>query len=102
MAEYIEREALLANFGEEPMVWDECDETEIQERWDWRRYSAIVKGQPAADVVEVRHGRWVWNSIDNPLHRICNQCGAVYRIVEGDFPYNVCPNCGAKMRGEKP
>ena len=57
---------------------------------------------PAADVAPVVHGRWVWNSIENPLYRICNQCGAVYRIVEGDFPYNVCPNCEAKMRGEGP
>ena len=89
MAEYIERDKVLA-------------EADYDGNFVLVVPAKKIRNIPAADVVEVKHGRWVWNSIENPLHRICNQCGAVYRIVEGDFPYNVCPNCGAKMRGEGP
>lgn len=55
MAEYIEREALLEDFGEAPMVWTDSEE-EIQARLDWHIYKGIVEAQPAADVVEVKHG----------------------------------------------
>ena len=52
MAEYIEREALLANFGEEPEVWYDEDH-EIQARNDWHMYKNMVEAQPVADVVKV-------------------------------------------------
>ena len=49
---------------------------------------------PAADVAPVRHGRW--------LHRkngiaYCSECEI--DTVEDDTNY--CPNCGAKMDGER-
>ena len=53
MAEYIEREALLDDFGEEPLVLDEYDDEQRQEHWDWYRYTTIVKKHPAADVAPV-------------------------------------------------
>ena len=52
MAEYIEREAVLKEFGEEPYIWTDTD-YEIQEHNDWLRYTEIVKTFHAADVVEV-------------------------------------------------
>ena len=42
---------------------------------------------PAADVVEVKRGRWIWK--DHYL--VCSECGK-----ENDRT-NYCPNCGAKM-----
>ena len=97
MAEYIEREALLADFGEEPMVWDEYDEEQRQERWDWRRYKRIVESQPAADVVEVRHGRWEPRMQDDGygeyLLYFCSECGA----VSPNMTRNYCQNCGCRM-----
>lgn len=50
---------------------------------------------PAADVAEVRHGKWVWNG-----ETCCNEfsvCGVGemwFRIL---MEYYYCPNCGAKM-----
>lgn len=52
MAEYIDREALLADFGEKPMVWTYSN-SELQERHDWYKYKGIVETQPIADVAPV-------------------------------------------------
>lgn len=50
---------------------------------------------PAADVAEVRHGKWVWNG-----ETCCNHCsvcgvGAMWFRIQMEYYY--CPNCGAKM-----
>ena len=54
----------------------------------------------AADVVEVRHGRWETAMLDHEAFGVrpkvlycseCNQCIA--------YPTRYCPNCGAKMGG---
>lgn len=58
---------------------------------------------PAADVVEVRHGRWVvsrtdfgWNCFEFPTHCKCTLCGREVSYQDRD---NYCPKCGAKMDG---
>lgn len=59
---------------------------------------------PAADVVEVKHGRWKeveWQFGD--VYYDCSVCGESFCLIEGtptDNLYNYCPNCGAKMDGE--
>ena len=93
--EYIEREAVLrhkrkmssADFGGE--FWDEavlCEEI-------WKI--------PKADVAEVKHGRWEDRTIEevslNGLFYKCSLCGKATRY---DL-WNYCPNCGAKMGGER-
>lgn len=55
---------------------------------------------PTADVREVRHGKWLYNSIADPVYRICELCGSVYAMQEGECKYCFCPNCGAIMDGE--
>ena len=86
MAEYIEREALLKDIENDKMtvLFDKT--------------SAIhhVKNQPAADVAEVRHGKWV--------NDICSVCERVNPTITEDFcgnyiskPLAYCPHCGAKM-----
>ena len=54
-----------------------------------------------ADVVPVRHGRWIvsrtdygWNSAEFPTHCKCDQCGREVPYQDRD---NYCPNCGARM-----
>lgn len=56
-----------------------------------------VDDTPAADVVEVRHGRW--KTIDKGHYFYdweCSVCGG-----SGRADYLFCPNCGARMDGEE-
>lgn len=50
---------------------------------------------PTADVVELRHGEWIWTENgeeDYEQFWVCSVCG------EKDYiETNYCPNCGAKM-----
>jgi rubrerythrin len=99
MAEYIEREAaqeVLKRF---------CEGM----RQDIPRYpnairlaSKDIDEIPAADVVEVKHGRWeietdhdeFWGDMD---YYKCSLCGNL-ELRDTQTPY--CPNCGARMDGE--
>lgn len=97
----IDANALLEDFGEEPMVWND-GEAEIQERSDWHRYRVIVKLQPTVDAVEVVHGEW---EKQQGIYS-CSICGKVcpYDVQADIIQYwtcNYCPNCGAKMDGER-
>lgn len=52
---------------------------------------------PAADVVEVRHGRWKGAGLGDYY---CSLCNETYSIgAERVKNWNNCPNCGAKMDG---
>ena len=79
--EYIERGALLA-------------EAEYDANFRLVIPAEKVRKLPAADVVEVKHGRWRQCSRNWNFWRSCNLCGK--NVVE---EYRYCPNCGARMRG---
>lgn len=50
---------------------------------------------PAADVIPVRHGEWIFNGYEWK----CSECRCV---VEDEKPtQNFCPNCGTKMNREE-
>lgn len=99
MAEYIERESLYEKaywHGEHPNVSnpfpDGVDAIDIED----------VDAIPAADVVPVRHGRWVDRIVDEneviqPWMKryYCSEC------LEGGNQswFKFCPNCGTKMDG---
>ena len=89
MAEYIEREKLLRDINHYHLSDG--------------KFQHWVEVQPAADVAQVRHGRWIdsYPDIDpNPMfmYGICSECG----FEQGISKYlNYCPNCGAKMAGER-
>lgn len=56
---------------------------------------------PAADVVEVRHGRWTWDGGED-MHYYCSLChhnayGNTGEVLDGEYKY--CPSCGARMDG---
>lgn len=92
--EYIEREALIARYDAEHVGPP-------------GRARELLATAPAADVVEVRHGRWIgidssfWkptHSSDIPVFRKtyrCSECRRRTAIAE-----NYCPNCGAQMAKE--
>ena len=64
------------------------------------RHIKSVKEIPEADVVPVKHGRWI--SIGHKLSRICSVCNCdePYKFADDDANvYDYCPNCGAKMDG---
>lgn len=69
------------------------------------------------DAVPVVRGEWIVDECDTSddvpsyawIEFHCSECNADYGLEEGQYswyryekiPYNYCPNCGAKMGGEK-
>jgi len=63
-----------------------------------RTFAAMIDSVPAADVVEVRHGRWIPTHDADKLR--CSRCDVIHLIAQ--YPHgeiNYCPNCGARMDG---
>ena len=88
--EYIEREAIEKAFAEEI-------HTNYLDDYAKGFQAALlaVMSIPTADVAPVRHGHWIE----------CNY-GLTFECSECKYPteYNLtdyCPNCGAKMDGDK-
>lgn len=103
--EYIERGALIAEIDKnEPSNWTDT-EAEIQSILDYRLYKGIAISQPAADVTEVRHGEWKIKTDDYDCeYMMCSCCKEEFYPVDEDTvdaTPNYCPNCGAKMDGER-
>ena len=65
-------------------------------KFDGNEYDLIDKC-PTTDAVEVVHGRWVGNGIPESMLSKCSVCG----FPCGACTFNFCPNCGAKMDGER-
>lgn len=103
MKDYIERAAILQAIEEsEPDVMADYGEYYGSE-WGFSRskLSEIIRGMPAAYVVEVRHGRWnVVEALSDDIQTAgeCNICGENINWF-GKLP-NYCPNCGARMDKE--
>lgn len=53
------------------------------------------------DAVPVRHGKWAveWETDDTRMLR-CSECRMVFNVGKGRDG-NYCPNCGARMDGER-
>lgn len=80
MPEYIEREALIAEY----------DRVHIGKAGGARK---LMVEAPTADVVEVRHGEWL-NGVTGYACSVCNKQEPTKRFL-------YCPNCGAKMDGKE-
>ena len=97
MKEYIEREVISE--GIRKYYYKNPPNSSYQEGFDYGLDNAqrVILNAPAANVVEVRHGRWEkrgskWQ---------CTGC-KVLMSVDGTPQENLlyyCPNCGAKMDG---
>lgn len=86
--EYIEREKLL----------QDIEHYHLSDG----KFQHWVEIQPAADVAEVRHGKWIrphWKNSNYCCN--CSECGG--EAMHADYQwdkngiYPICPNCGAKM-----
>ena len=53
-----------------------------------------LRAIPAADVVEVRHGQFVFGETMNHAWMKCSVCN---NSLEPDGTFSFCPYCGAKM-----
>ena len=61
-----------------------------------------VNSIPTVDAVPVKNGHWIRINGERAFVRFtmkCSECGAVGRMNGKLFLY--CPNCGAKMDGER-
>lgn len=58
----------------------------------------VITRIPAADVAEVRHGRWVNTKKEVEQICKCSECGYPISYFWSRTPY--CPNCGARMDKE--
>lgn len=108
MKEYIERKLLLIGV-------DRCiSSLHVQAKGDPIQESAIklveatrsyIASLSAADVAEVRHGRWIEDERTYPgpglKNNLCSACGEVAGAwkegLEPGRKWAYCPNCGAKM-----
>ena len=99
MPEYIEREALIEDIGE-TVVFTVRNDVKLptSEMRGANKVIDRIKSAPTADVVEVRHGEWIKRS--EHLYK-CPLCGHSAFISFGGIPCNYCPECGAKMDGER-
>ena len=98
MAEYIEREALMRRIKE--IHCAECDSYHgVRCRACWVDDTLdYIDSETAADVMPVRHGRWVEKEkYTFGIMYDCSLCEN--RILDNGHPWNYCPNCGADMRG---
>ena len=92
--EYIDRNELLELYQDDKLdLTKTCVPVEV--------VIQNIKDMPAADVVEVVHGKW----LENDGRCYCNRCFEFSCTVMDDTGtiYNdltkFCPNCGAKMDG---
>lgn len=71
-------------------IYEEC----LKQLLDAADY--FKKRAPAADVEEVRHGKWVYHYRLKKF--VCLECGFEQKH-KPEWKY--CPNCGAKMDGKE-
>ena len=60
--------------------------------WDCCTAAEFLNNIPDADVVPVRHGRWLCVDTDTEQFFLCNRCKK-----KEYWESNYCPNCGCKM-----
>lgn len=107
---YIEREALFAKLHEAGGC--DAEKNSWADGWDKGITEAIrlLNEMPPAEATEVRHGEWKEeNRRPKSSKFICSACGelAYYIQPNRDATWKkgcllkYCPNCGAKMDGER-
>ena len=107
MKEYIEREAVLERLAKVDMDTYYGFTAAVQ--FGVNHAIQCIKEAPAADVVEVRHGRWIEDERTYPgpglKNNLCSVCGEIAGSwkegLEPGRKWAYCPNCGARMGKEE-
>lgn len=98
MADYIEVKKALSILND--LVNDCTDKEDFYNL----AFDEIDKAS-AADVVPVVHGRWIRfkepDSETGYIHMRCSVCTAYWSDPSHADHFRYCPNCGAKMDGER-
>jgi hypothetical protein len=67
----------------------------------FRGFEVIIDKIPTADVVEVKHGKWIKPSgalnVFSESYLICSECNVMLPVMKELYHYDYCPNCGARM-----
>lgn len=99
MAEKIEREAAIDALDEFRLNQTVSKYATVMQcraaRDAISRATKALESLPAADVSQVRHGRWRCHGDCGVTE--CSVCGWSIEEYVGDYAY--CPNCGSKMDG---
>ena len=102
MAEYIKREDAIDLFGAIDPENDGNDGCMIVLKcgnYDSNEIEAMLSALPAAEVAEVRHGRWDAASDGDGV--VCSECGTDFcTMIHETEKFRFCPNCGARMGKE--
>ena len=111
MKEYIERTDVLN-------LLEKINPVDFGSMFDYSAHGAVreclrdvcygVEDIPAADVVEVKHGRWIEDERTYPgpglKNNLCSVCGEIAGSwkegLEPGRKWAYCPNCGARMGKE--
>ena len=96
MNEYIERERLLHRFNIDDMMNVNGTLISLEDARN------TISNFPAADVVPIRHGRWIGIPLCGSDDCECSECGNWCNIhvnLCGEPIQKYCPYCGAKMDG---
>lgn len=74
-------------------------------RTDAERYdlAIAISNVPTADVIERRHGEWIWMGEKGDSRFMCSVCKSKENVPTCNGKPTIwwfCPNCGADMREE--
>ena len=69
----------------------------------------IMVEAPTVDAAPVVHARWInfpeclgYDGAYSDEHIVCSACHSVWNIIDNETDrFDCCPNCGAKMDGER-
>ena len=117
MAEYIEREAVIDEIEGTTWYHISCQKNlvegaacEADALYKATDIYNVIKSAPTADVVEVRHGKWVetqeplgWRDVDCAECSVCHENWIIDEdssIDDYECMWHYCPHCGAKMDGD--
>ena len=95
MSDYISRQVALDALPK-PKICEYMDEFGAGRNSCAYDAEKAIKDVPAADVVQVRHGKWT-HKPDVYGFVYCSECDYELHANSTSF----CPNCGAKMDGER-
>ena len=111
MKRYIEAEALIKRIVDDtPVCSSDGANAEDHDIFivgeAFAHVIGLIAAAPAADVQEVKRGKWIVREKDGSMY--CPEChyagvrasidnGRVMLIARNKYKYNYCPNCGLKM-----